>query len=336
MDIHITKKTISIAAAVVLALVIGAGIGYAVELAANHSVNIVMSPPPSSAVQTTASMPSSSYPLIDPDAAYVSMQHFIINFEPLRTQLTDLQSQYSESTYLYFEYLNNTATIGLNSSGLFTAASTIKVPLAMAVYKLVEEGKLKLTDTYTLQPSDLDSGFGTLYKVGAGTSYTVQQLMAYMLEQSDDTAMNALTNVVKNIGISDPLEDVYDSMGWDYPPNFGSQPTYINIDTRTLSNMFTALYEATYDNVADSQQILSYLAQTPFNNTIVAGVPAAITVAHKIGVADQTKTYSDCGIVYAPERPYLICAAMAGGSEATADQFISQASKLAYEYVINN
>jgi beta-lactamase class A len=330
MNIHISKKAGIVMLIVMIGIVAGIGIGYAIASRTNVNVAAI------SAQSTVSATPSSSYPLLDPDVANTNMEHFIINLQPLKTQLTDLQKQYSQPTYIYFEYLNNTATFGLNATSLFTAASTIKVPLAMAIYKMVEEGKLKLTDTYSLQQTDLDSNFGTLYQSGAGSTFTVQQLLTVMLEQSDNTAMNALVSVLQGIGINDPFQDVYSAMGWDYPPNFGTKPTYINIDAKTLSNMFTSLYEATYDNAADSQAILYDLTQSPFNNQIVAGVPAGITVAHKIGVAAETQTYSDCGIVYAPERSYLICAAMAGASQSSTDQFISQVSNLVYQYIIHN
>jgi len=326
------KKNIIIGSVIgIVILIVGIVIGYFALPQSDSPTAAVSSTP---AISTASS--SSGYALLDGGVVYNSTEHFIVNFEPLRIQMTNIQKQYSEPTYVYFEYLNNTASIGLNSRTLFTAASTIKVPLAMAVYKMAEEGKLKMTDTYTLQQSDLDDNFGDLYKVGAGQSYTIEQLVSIMLENSDNTAMNALLSILKNIGITDPFADVYDAMGWDYPPDFGTAPSYINIDLHTLSNMFTSLYEATYDNVPDSQAMLSYLTQTPFHDEIVAGVPSGITVAHKIGVADQNNTFSDCGIVYAPSRPYLLCVGSTGADTQTADRFISQVSKITYQYIINN
>ena len=321
---------------------IGALVGVAV-LAAGIGIGYLIAPQSVAApvanslpVLTIPTSTSSPYAFLDPDVANTNLEHFIINFEPLRTQFTNIQGKYSGQSYVYFEYLNNTASIGLNSRSSFTAASTVKVPLAMAIYKMAEEGKLKMTDHYTLEEANLDSNFGTLYNVGPDNLFTIQQLVDIMLKQSDNTAANALLTILQRIGISDPLEDVYGSMGWDYPPDFGTKPTYINIDLHTLSNMFTALYEANYDNASDSQSILSDLAQTPFNDKLAAGLPSEAIIAHKIGIATDTNTYADCGIVYAPERPYMICAAMAGATQAVADNFISQISKAAYQYIISN
>ena len=289
----------------------------------------------------TPSVPTSTYSLLDGAVAFDTSRHFIINFEPFRNQLNALQTQYQaatpgEMTYFYLDYLNNAATISLNSRNQFTAASTIKVPLAMALYKMAEEGKLNMSDTYTLEQANLDSRFGTLYNAGPNQTFTIEQLVSIMLEKSDNTAMNALITILDRVGITNPFQDVYTQMGWSNAPTADNINSYINIDVHTLTNMFLALYNATYDNPVDSQKILNYLTQTPFNTEIVAGVSPDIMVAHKIGVADPNDTYSDCGIVYAPERPYIICVGVSGVPEQTADTIIADMSKTAYQYVINN
>jgi beta-lactamase class A len=333
------KKHIRIAAAIVAALIVGGLVGYFIfGTASPASTTIVSTQGPNTSTPTVQPVSTSTtgYGLLNGDVAYQSDQHFIINFEDLRSELMSIQQQYSSGTYIYFDYLNSSVEIGLNASTLFTAASTIKVPLAMAVYKAAEEGKLNMTDSYTLQQSDLDDNFGTLYKGGAGQTFTIEQLVSIMLENSDNTAMNALFSVLNNIGITDPFADVYDSMGWTNFPAIGATSSYINIDVHTLSNMFLALYNASYDDAGDSQKILSYLSQTPFNNMIAAGVPQNVIVAHKIGISIPTQTYSDCGIVYAPSRPYVLCVGMSGTSQSIADQFIAQVSSSTYQYVINH
>ena len=323
-------------------LIFGGVVGYVIATWSMSVASVVVTTPPASQTIAPAltvqqiSTSTAGYSLLNGDVIYNSSQHFIVNFEKLRKEMSSTQAKYSQNTYIYFDYLNSAATIGLNNRDLFTAASTVKVPLAMTIYKTAEDGKLNMTDSYTLQQSDLDNNFGDLYKVGAGQSFTIEQLVSIMLENSDDTAMNALFSVLSNIGITDPFAGVYNEMGWENFAAVGSVPSYLNIDVHTLSNMFIALYNADYDNLADSQKILSYLAQTPFNDKIVGGVPAGVIVAHKIGIADPNKTYSDCGIVYAPSRPYILCVGSAGASQATADQFISQISKQVYQYVINN
>ncbi|MFH0779438.1 MAG: serine hydrolase [Parcubacteria group bacterium] len=269
-------------------------------------------------------------------------KHYIINFLPLKQKLLAIQKQYPQRTYIYFDYLNNASWIGLNERELFTAASTVKVPLAMSLLKAVENELLKVSDSYALNELDLDSNFGKLYKVGKDRQFTVEDLIKIMLEQSDNTAMTAIANIMSNIGITDPLRDVYNYMGWmsddlQFIPVMGQSQelVYQKIDMKILSNMFLSLYNANYLNPENSQKILSYLANTPFNNKIAAGVPDAVTVAHKIGTSAEDKTFSDCGIIYAPNRNYLLCLGSNGGDEAKASKFMTEVSKTVYDYVIN-
>jgi beta-lactamase class A len=268
-------------------------------------------------------------------------KHFIINFGPLKKTITEIQAKYPHKTYVYFLYLNNGAWTGLNEREEFTAASTVKVPLAMAAMKAVEEGKLQLSDRYTLNELDLNADFGELYKNGADHDFSLEELIRIMLEQSDNTAAIAVQNILMNIGIADPLADVYAQFGWAYGDNVpgfgeGTTPNYVKINLKTLSNMFLALYNATYNSPEHSEKILGYLAGSSFNNKIVAGVPERVPIAHKIGVSANDETFSDCGIVYASNRHYILCVGSNGGDEKRAASFMAEISKAAYDYVINN
>jgi beta-lactamase class A len=274
------------------------------------------------------------FSFLNPTALSDLGKHYIINFKPLREELEKIQKTYPQKTYIYFLYLNNGSWIDLNERDEFTAASTVKVPLAIAFFKSVEEGKINLDDAYTMEESNLDKDFGDLYTVGSGKSFTVRELVRIMLEYSDNTAKNALLNSLKQLGIKNPLQPVYESFGWTF--DFGENPNFTKINLKTLSNMFLALYNAKYVNVEHSQQILNHLTNTPFNEKIRGGVPESVLVAHKIGVSENDETFSDCGIVYAPNRNYILCAGSNGGNEEKANEFMKIISEMVYDYVINN
>lgn len=289
------------------------------------------------AITSTTPMTSlSEYPFINPSVVQNLGKHYIINFIPLKKIFSDTRDRYSQKTYVYFAYLNNDAWIGFDERKMFSAASTIKVPLAMAVMKSVEEGRLQLTDSYTLATDDLDENFGNLYRKGAGAVMSIEELLALMLQESDNTAMNALVHVLRDLGFDDPLANIYAFMGWEPREDFGQAPTYFDINLKTLSNMFIALYNAKYVNMAHSQELLSHLDNSIFDEAIVAGVPSHVRAAHKTGVQDTKLTYSDCGIVYIPQRTYLLCLGSEGASKEQADRFMTEISKATYEYVINH
>lgn len=268
-------------------------------------------------------------------------KHYIIDFSSLKKQLLEVNKKYTAKTYVYFAYLNNGSWVGLNERDEFTAASLVKVPLAMAVFKAIEEQRLSLNDKYTLSDLDLDSNFGELYKIGADQQFTVIELVRIMLEQSDNTARNAVYTIFSKIGVSDPLAEVYGSLGWEILPPITSDGQMVDtnygaINLKVLSNMFLALYNATYIDIEHSQMVLDYLAHTPFTDKVRAGVPEGVDVAHKIGTAGLESTFSDCGIVYAPNRHYLLCLGVSGASEKNAANFMREVSETVYGFVINN
>ncbi len=288
---------------------------------------------------TTTITTTTDYPLINKAVTSNLDKHFIINFRPLKLELEKIQKKYPQKTYIYFSYLNNGSWVGLNEREEFTAASTVKVPLAMALLKAVEEGKLKLSDSYSLDELDLDDKFGELYKIGADKEFPVEELLKIMLEKSDNTAALAIVNIFRRLGAEQPFDQIYNFLGWQFSsqiPLVGEMPNYSKIDLKTLSNFFSALYNATFINVEHSNKILEYLTNTPFNDKIAAGVPEGVMVSHKIGVSANDNTFSDCGIVYAPNRNYILCLGSNGGDEKDAAKFMAEVSEAVYRYVINN
>jgi beta-lactamase class A len=277
---------------------------------------------------------SGSVNLLNPESLYDKQKHFIVNFQPLRHSFEEIQKKYPQKTYIYFVYLNNSSWVGINEREPFVAASTIKVPLAIAVSQAIEKGLLTLDSEYTLEHLNLDDNFGDLYK-NEGQSYTVRQLLEYMLSKSDNTAANALTTALTRLGVVEPLFDVYQYMGWE-GFELGQAASFNKISVKLLSNMFLALYNASYISPEHSQLILQDLTQSQFNDQIRAGVPEDIQIAHKMGISTNNETFADCGIVYAPNRPYILCLASNGGDEKVADGFMKEVSETVYKYVINN
>ena len=291
-----------------------------------------------SVATSTTESEDAHFQLINPTITANLGKHYIINFAPLKDTLVNIQKKYGEKTYVYFLYLNNGVWVGLNEREVFKAASMLKVPLAMSVFKMVEDKKINLDTTYILEEKDMDNRFGELYKEGPGGVHSLKELVRIMLEQSDNTAMHAIDTLLNRYGIADPLSDVYTAFGWQYlePPAINEAYNYADINLKTLANMFLALYNSTYLTPEHSEQILLYLSQTPFNEKILEGVPNDVTVSHKIGIGGDTNTFSDCGIVYVPNQNYVACMGTSELSEQKANEFMKETSSAIYNYVINN
>jgi beta-lactamase class A len=80
---------------------------------------------------------------------------------------------------------------------------------------------------------------------------------------------------------------------------------------------------------------LALLKQSEFSQGLLAGVPPGIAVAHKFGERGYTnaskKELHDCGIVYCPQRPYVLCIMTKGTDMKEQAKAISGISKAVYD-----
>jgi len=91
-------------------------------------------------------------------------------------------------------HLQTGRSVSINASEGYPMASTVKVPLAVQLLSLVDEGKLTLDQMVTLRPQDLHPGSGTLSDLfrQPGVALSVRNLMELMLLISDNSATDVL------------------------------------------------------------------------------------------------------------------------------------------------
>ncbi len=84
-----------------------------------------------------------------------------------------------------------------------------------------------------------------------------------------------------------------------------------------------------------SQEIMTYLTHSTSGTSGRMGkyIPKNIEIAHKIGVVGNS-TQADCGIVYIPDRNYVLCV-MINEQQARGSEVIAQVSKKVYDYVLS-
>jgi beta-lactamase class A len=72
------------------------------------------------------------------------------------------------------------------------AASTVKIPLMIEVYRQVDRGERALDDPYTLVDADRAPGSGVMLDLHTGMVFTLNDLIYLMISISDNTATNIL------------------------------------------------------------------------------------------------------------------------------------------------
>ena len=77
----------------------------------------------------------------------------------------------------------------------FIAASTVKVPLMVELYRQADRGERSLTDRIVLTAEMKAVGSGVLLHMSPGITLTLEDLIYLMISISDNTATNVLIDL---------------------------------------------------------------------------------------------------------------------------------------------
>lgn len=281
---------------------------------------------------------AAEYPFIDFSRHFISQDNYIVNIQPLREELRNMSQEFSgleREVSLYLEFLNTGANISINPDNYIWPASLTKVPLAMAVMKKVEDGDWELHNELVLMPGDADTHSGAIENPLAdfpvGTRFTIETLLREVLMNSDNTAYYIL---LRNLH-RDDLNKMTLAIGLDALFQKDGK-----ISAKEYSRILRSLYTASFLSRAHSQMILEWLDEATFNSFLTEGVPESVPFPHKYGEDDRTRVYSDSGIVYLPDRPYIISVMVQANPNApyaseqeAVSVFMEQVSRAAYGYL---
>lgn len=233
---------------------------------------------------------------------------------------------------VYFRELNDGIWFSIGDTEQFVPASLRKLPLLIALLKAAEapQGRglldARLTSSLSRDYNE-DQNVKPAERLVPGASYTVRELLQRMIVHSDNNAFMLLSRAV------DPAElnRVYALLRMQNPRAVADDQF---LSVQTYASFFRILYNATYLSREASEWALDLLARAEFRAGLVAGVPPGVTVAHKFGeksdVSDGPFQLHDCGIVYFPGNPYLLCVMSRGPSFEALDEVIRGVSRIVY------
>ena len=237
----------------------------------------------------------------------------------------------------------------INEREPFHAASTMKMPVMIEVFKQVNEKRLSLTDSivlkneftsivdgspYSLSRSD-DSEQG-LYEL-IGQKRPLSSVMHQMIIASSNLATNIIidlvgaqnvTQTIRELGARDMvvLRGVEDSKAFAKGLNN-------TITAYDLMILFDKMAKGEIINPFASEQMIAILRDQRYNEIIPALLPAGVSVAHKTGWI--TGVQHDAGIVILPKgaRYTLVLLSKKLTNEKAAVNSMAQVSRMIYDYV---
>lgn len=247
-----------------------------------------------------------------------------------------LESKKAKDIAFYFRDLNNGSWFGINEKAEFSPASMLKVPIMIAYYKLSEVNPdiLMKKIKFDIEDQNNIENIKPTHQIERDKEYTVDELIKYMIVYSDNNAKNLL---YFNLPEAD-LNRIYTDLGIAIP---GIRKAEDFMTVTEYASFFRILYNSSYLNEVASEKALKILKDAEFNDGIAKKIPSNIVVTNKFGerkIDDVTQLH-DCGIVYYPDHPYLICIMTRGSSFEEQEKIIQDLSYETYkkvnEYVQN-
>jgi beta-lactamase class A len=228
--------------------------------------------------------------------------------------------------------LNTGYNAGYNAGRSMPAASTIKLPVMVAVFEQLQAGRIDVNTRVTLQARDKDCGSGDLCGARIGQTFPVSELLAKMIDISDNTATNMLIRLVGRRNINRSMTEL------------GLEHTHLAGDVRTadwtirrmlrtsagdLVHLLSMMARGELVDQWSSNEMIALLKADRINTLLPAPLPDNVAIAHKTG--SLFDTLNDAGIVYAADSPYVIAVmTTALPSQDLGRSFIHTVSRLAY------
>ena len=230
-------------------------------------------------------------------------------FQKLESTIQDADKSLDGVMGVYAIDLTTGNTIASNADEIFPTASTIKIPILAELFHQAQQGKLNLSDIYTLKSSDLVGGSGISSAFTPGvTKLTLRDLAALMISVSD----NSMTNVIiDRIGI-DNVNALLDSLGLSHTRlrrkmmdiKAAAEGRENTSTPHEMSQLLEALYRGEVLNKQFTEDFFNLLSIHK-ESYLPRLLPEDLRIANKPGELEGVR--NDCGIVFTGKRPYALC-----------------------------
>ncbi len=228
--------------------------------------------------------------------------------------------------------LDTGAYLDWQSNATFASASTIKVPILVAFFQDVDDGKIRLDEPLTMQPEMIAAGSGDLQYKQAGTEYTALEVATKMITISDNTATNM---IITRLGGAAALNARFRSWGLTATSINSPLPDVAGTNTtspKDLGSLMSLVNQGKLVSLRSRDRLLDIMQRTQTNSLLPQGLGAGAIIAHKTG--NIGSLLADVGLVDMPTGKRYLVAVMVKRphNDATAEELIRQISRTVYDY----
>lgn len=234
-------------------------------------------------------------------------------------------------------HLESGLTYERNAAETFESASVIKIAILTEAMARVREGKITLSDRWTLTNENKADGSGTLLILDAGLNPTWSDLITLMIGPSDNTATNAW---IERLGI-DAINTRMAGMGYSKIRLLATLPALARahddpspwkgfrlglVSPGELADWMTRVAKGELLDADSSRAIFQYLDKDPTRLRIARRFPSEMLWAGKSGTMRGVR--NDSGILRTKKGSFVLVV-LTDGSKAEANSSADHPSVLA-------
>lgn len=222
----------------------------------------------------------------------------------------------------------------INGDEIFSAASIIKIPVLLQLFRTIENNENSLYDKMILTNYFRAEGSGSLQFKAENSLYSLDSLARVMITESDNSATNMLMTKIGsmndvNRGIKDWGINTTEVKEW-LPDLNGNNHTTAKDLARMLYNIDNPKF------ISDSSRtkIIEYMSNVKNDRLLPAGLGSGASIIHKTG--DIGKMLGDAGIVTTVNGKRYIVVILANRpyNSPKGKDFIVKASEIIYNYMV--
>lgn len=268
----------------------------------------------------------------------------------LKQKIENLLSKEKGDFAVAFKDLSNGRQLLINADEEFHAASTMKTPVMIEVFKQAKEGKFSLQDSFLIInqfKSIVDSSFYSLDSSDdseseiyrhVGEKRTLFDLMYEMIIASSNLSTNLVIDLVDPKKVTQTMHEMGARKIKILRGVEDNKAYELGLNNTTTASDLKVIYEKIARGKAvdkpSSDKMINILLQQKHNNIIPAELPREVEVAHKTGWI--TGVQHDSGIVILPDgRKYvLVLLSKNLQDESSAIKAMAQVSRMIYDFVM--
>lgn len=260
--------------------------------------------------------------------------HLTDELTPLKQKLATLDKKQAKiETQAFFIDLDNGKYVNLAGDTPISAASLIKIPVAVAFFQDVDAGKIKLNEKLPMGKDVIASGSGYMQYQQGQKSFTALETVTKMIAISDNTATNML---IKRMGGKAVLDQRFQAWGLTHTQIHNLLPDLEGTNTTSSKDLATVLLKVNQGeliSLKSRDRLLGIMQQTKTRTLLPPGLEPGAIISHKTG--DIGTVLGDAGIIDMPSGKRYIEAIIAKRpyNDIAARTLIQDMSRATYQHL---